>query len=110
MFLNVILAICAGLILFLFKRQYNQKRGEPILISGLPFIGVGIQYGTNAPSFLEKCRQKYGNIFTLFLFGKRLTFVLDPNEFSQLFKKSKLLEFHPIGICIRQCISHIHSY
>ncbi|KAG9085250.1 Lanosterol 14-alpha-demethylase, partial [Ceratobasidium sp. 370] len=44
----------------------------------LPIIGSAIQYGKDPIGFLFSCREKYGNVFTFILLGRRMTVALGP--------------------------------
>ncbi|KAG9123115.1 Lanosterol 14-alpha-demethylase [Ceratobasidium sp. 392] len=44
----------------------------------LPIIGSAIQYGRDPIGFLFSCREKYGDLFTFVLLGRRMTVALGP--------------------------------
>ncbi|KAF8588231.1 lanosterol 14-alpha-demethylase [Ramaria rubella] len=50
----------------------------PIVFHWIPFIGSAVAYGTDPVNFLSKCRDKYGNIFTITVFGRRMTVAVGP--------------------------------
>lgn len=75
----------------------SRRRGEPPLLRGwLPFLGVALAFGRDAMAYLARARVQYGDIFTLFVGGRRMTFVLDPMSVPAVLK-AKPLSFEPIG-------------
>ncbi|TDL25670.1 cytochrome P450 [Rickenella mellea] len=48
----------------------------PVVFHWLPIIGSAVQYGNDPINFLLKCREKYGDVFTFILFGRRVTVAL----------------------------------
>ncbi|KAJ7593343.1 lanosterol 14-alpha-demethylase [Mycena floridula] len=55
--------------------QWLPKKASdpPVVFHWLPFIGSAIQYGNDPVNFLLACREKYGDVFTFILFGRRVT-------------------------------------
>jgi hypothetical protein len=68
---------------------------EPPLIKGyLPFFGTLPQLLLNPSVFLTACKRDYGDIFTLYAIGQRVTIITDPIQgIPAVFKKSKQLSF-----------------
>ena len=60
-------------------------------------MGVAIEYGKNAYEYLSSQRKRYGDVFTLLVAGKRMTFVLDPINVPLMFKGCKQLDFAPVA-------------
>ncbi|PRP93189.1 Lanosterol 14-alpha demethylase [Enhygromyxa salina] len=80
-------------------RAFNgsRRRGEPPLLRGsLPFLGVALPFGRDAMGFLAQAREDHGDVFTLLVGGRRMTFVLDPMGVPEVLK-AKPLSFEPIG-------------
>ncbi|KAL0954309.1 hypothetical protein HGRIS_003308 [Hohenbuehelia grisea] len=50
----------------------------PTVFHWLPFIGSAVQYGNDPLNFFLACREKYGDVFTFILFGRRVTVALGP--------------------------------
>ncbi|KAK0193812.1 lanosterol 14-alpha-demethylase [Armillaria mellea] len=48
----------------------------PVVFHWLPYIGSAIYYGNDPLNFFFSCRDKYGNVFTFILFGRRVTVAL----------------------------------
>jgi len=73
----------------------NSTPAEPPLIKGyFPLLGVTPQIILSPVSFLNACRARYGDIFTIYALGFRVTLVTDPIQgIPAVFKKSKQLSF-----------------
>lgn len=66
-------------------------------VSGtLPWLGHGFAFGRDPVGFIESCRQRHGDVFTLQFPGGRRTLLLDPHDYAAYFK-DKRLEFGPVG-------------
>lgn len=75
----------------------RRRAGEPPLIRGaVPGLGVALGFGRHATNFVMRTRERYGETFTLFIGGQRMTFVLDPMSTPAVLK-SPHLSFHPIS-------------
>ncbi|PFH53045.1 hypothetical protein AMATHDRAFT_38961 [Amanita thiersii Skay4041] len=48
----------------------------PVVFHWLPIIGSAASYGNQPLDFFFKCREKYGDVFTFILFGRRVTVAL----------------------------------
>ena len=68
---------------------------EPPLIKGyVPFLGAGPQALVHPRRYITQCRSKYGDIFTIYAFGVRFTFVSDPIDgVPAVFRNRKQLTF-----------------
>lgn len=57
----------------------TQSATEPPLIKGyFPFLGAGPQILLNPRRYISRARAQHGDIFTVYAFGLRITFVSDP--------------------------------
>lgn len=75
----------------------RRRSGEPPLIRGVvPYVGVAVAFGKGATSFVQRCQAEHGDVFTLFIAGDRMTFVLDPLSTPAVIK-AKRLSFHPVS-------------
>ena len=55
-----------------------RRPGQLLLLrGGVPFVGCAVPFGRDAPAFLAACRARHGDLFTLHLAGRRMTFALD---------------------------------
>ncbi|KAI5116400.1 hypothetical protein M0805_005868 [Coniferiporia weirii] len=50
----------------------------PVVFHWFPVIGSAVSYGNDPINFFLKCREKYGDMFTFILFGRRVTVALGP--------------------------------
>ncbi|KAJ1568359.1 hypothetical protein HK096_006773 [Nowakowskiella sp. JEL0078] len=72
------------------RDQYYRTSDEPPLISGrLPYIGVAFDYIGNQRKYVKALQQKYGDIFTIYIGGNRITYIMDPGTFPVVFRSSK---------------------
>jgi hypothetical protein len=60
---------------FLFIR--NGPNSPPMVRGSLPWLGVALSFLRNPERFLLKCQQLHGDIFTLYMGGKRMHVVSD---------------------------------
>ncbi|KAI9819036.1 MAG: Lanosterol 14-alpha-demethylase [Thelocarpon impressellum] len=76
----VVLAIVVNVLSQLLFKKANEP---PLVFHWLPIIGSTIIYGIDPYAFFFQCRQKYGDVFTFVLLGKRTTVCLGVkgNEF-----------------------------
>ncbi|EME30724.1 24-hydroxycholesterol 7-alpha-hydroxylase [Galdieria sulphuraria] len=47
---------------------------------GLPLLGSALEFGKNPLKFLQECRKQYGDVFTVLLPGRRMTFIFAPTQ------------------------------
>ncbi|KFO25975.1 25-hydroxycholesterol 7-alpha-hydroxylase, partial [Fukomys damarensis] len=74
-----------------------RRPGEPPLIKGwLPFFGMTMKFQKDPLGFIRTLQKKYGDIFTVLLGGKYITFILDPFQYQLLTKYHKKLTFKKI--------------
>jgi hypothetical protein len=68
---------------------------EPPLIKGyMPYIGVTIPFLLGQESYITSLRSSYGEIFTLYMMGYRITVVLDPiSGIPAVYRRSKTFSF-----------------
>ncbi|XP_008106726.2 cytochrome P450 7B1 [Anolis carolinensis] len=76
----------------------RRRPGEPPLEAGwIPFLGEALNFRKDATSFLLSLQKKHGDVFTIYLAGKYITFILDPLQFPSVIKNGKHLEFSEIA-------------
>jgi cytochrome P450 len=56
------------------------KYTYPPVCKGLPFLGSALEFGKNPLEFLQSCRKQYGDVFTVVLPGRRMTFIFASTE------------------------------
>ncbi|KAM6214533.1 cytochrome P450 7B1 [Rhynchocyon petersi] len=90
------LALAAALLLALCLRARRTRRpGEPPLIQGwLPFVGHILNFQRAPLAFIKTLQKQHGDIFTVLLGGKYMTFILDPLQFPLITKNHKQLSFN----------------
>jgi cytochrome P450 len=103
------------------KKQHDATPGgdlwEPPLVRGrLPFLGHALAFHGDAARFLQTCRRRHGDVFTVVLRRAELTFVLDPLSYPAVAHHRDLRAGNAVGtIAIRAlgisreaaaCLSH----
>ncbi|XP_038575110.1 cytochrome P450 7B1 isoform X2 [Micropterus salmoides] len=77
------------------SRESSGRDGEPPLIKGwIPFVGKALEFGRDAHKFLEDHKTKFGDIFTVRIAGKYMTFIMDPLLYPNIIKQGRQLDFH----------------
>jgi cytochrome P450 len=76
----------------------NSRKNEPTFIRGyFPYFGVIYQIIKQGYyPFLRECKEKYGSLFTIFLFGHRNHIITNYKDFQQIQKKPKLFTIKEI--------------
>ncbi len=75
----------------------RRRRDEPPLLRGaLPFLGKALAFGRDGMALLAQARERHGDVFTLYIGGQRMTFVLDPLSVPAILKAEQL-SFAPIA-------------
>ncbi|KAM9789575.1 cytochrome P450 7B1 [Neosynchiropus ocellatus] len=76
-------------------RSRKRRPGEPPLVNGwIPHVGKALEFGKNARRFLEDQRKKFGDIFTVHIAGRYMTFIMDPLLYPRVVKHGRQLDFH----------------
>ena len=94
----IVASLCVPLAYWSSITAFNGRRrpGEPPLIKGaVPFLGVALPFGRDATHYIRECQARHGDVFTLFIGGRRMTFVLDPMSYPAVLK-AKQLRFAPV--------------
>ncbi|CAJ1073159.1 -hydroxycholesterol 7-alpha-hydroxylase isoform X3 [Xyrichtys novacula] len=95
--MSPLLLLLLGLLSLLLGLLRRRKRrgGEPPLINGwIPYIGKALEFGRDAHGFLEDHKRRHGDIFTVQMAGKYMTFIMDPLLFPNIIKHGRQLDFH----------------
>ncbi|XP_070974300.1 cytochrome P450 7B1-like isoform X1 [Oncorhynchus clarkii lewisi] len=96
--LEFVLPLFLGfLALYLLSVRFRRTRrdGEPPLINGwIPFLGKALEFGKNAHRFLAAHKEKHGDVFTVLIAGKYMTFIMNPLLYPYVIKHKKQLDFH----------------
>lgn len=81
------------LLSFILKRR--RKEREPPLENGwIPFLGLALKFRQDPLKLLISQREKHGDIFTVHLAGRYITFIMDPTQFQYVIRHGKKLDFH----------------
>ncbi|XP_004079460.1 5-beta-cholestane-3-alpha,7-alpha-diol 12-alpha-hydroxylase [Oryzias latipes] len=81
-------ALIGGLYVLGVFRQ--RKPGEPPLDKGLiPWLGHVLEFRRDTLKFLERMKQKHGDVFTIQIAGFYITFLQDPLSFGAFVKESR---------------------
>ncbi|XP_062843928.1 cytochrome P450 7B1 [Trichomycterus rosablanca] len=76
-----------------FRRR--RRDGEPPLIQGwIPFLGKALDFRKDSFKFLQELQKRHGDVFTVLIAGKYMTFVMDPLLYPAVIKHGKQLDFH----------------
>uniref|UniRef100_A0A8B9HZW3 Cytochrome P450, family 7, subfamily B, polypeptide 1 n=1 Tax=Astyanax mexicanus TaxID=7994 RepID=A0A8B9HZW3_ASTMX len=71
------------------------REGEPPLIKGwIPFLGKALEFRKDSYQFLQRLQEKHGDVFTVLIAGKYMTFVMNPLLYPAVIKQGKQLDFH----------------
>ncbi|XP_068196614.1 cytochrome P450 7B1 [Antennarius striatus] len=93
--MSPLLLLLLGLLLVCVLRGRKRRAGEPPLIKGwIPFIGKVLEFGKDPYAFLEQQRKKFGDVFTVHIAGKYMTFIMDPFMYPSIVKNARQLDFH----------------
>ncbi|KAM7399967.1 hypothetical protein PAMA_004587 [Pampus argenteus] len=95
--MSAVLLLLLGLVSLILCVLRGRKRrdGEPPLINGwIPFIGKALEFGKDAHKFLEEHKKEFGDIFTVQIAGKYMTFIMDPLLYPNIIKHGRQLDFH----------------
>ncbi|XP_039998814.1 5-beta-cholestane-3-alpha,7-alpha-diol 12-alpha-hydroxylase-like [Xiphias gladius] len=106
-FLGFLAALIGGLYLLgVFRKQ---RPGEPPLDKGLiPWLGHVLEFRGNTFKFLERMKQKHGDVFTVQLGGFYITFLQDPLSFGAFVKESReKLDFNKFA---KQLVHRVFGY
>lgn len=69
----------------------RRRPGEPPLVPArAPFLGHAVAFGRDVTGLLRACQAHHGDVFTLLIAGRRMTFVLDPLCYPDVLKADAL--------------------
>ncbi|XP_061111439.1 5-beta-cholestane-3-alpha,7-alpha-diol 12-alpha-hydroxylase-like [Conger conger] len=90
--LPVLIALVASVIggLYLLGAFRKRQPGEPPLDKGsIPWLGHILEFRNDTARFLQRMKEKHGDIFTVQLAGFYFTFVMDPISFGSIMKEAR---------------------
>ena len=82
-------------ILSMMLRKRRPKNAPPTATLGVPIVGTYVEFAKNPVAFIENCRQKFGNIYTVNMLHKKLTFLLGPEVSAPFFKSDDSVMSQP---------------
>lgn len=90
----VLVTLLLVLVTLVTRTRRKRLPSEPPLVrSWLPYLGRALDFRRNAHSFLEEQRRRHGDVFTVLIAGRHMTFVLNPLHFSAVIRQ-RGLDFH----------------
>ncbi|KAG7219258.1 hypothetical protein INR49_019206 [Caranx melampygus] len=90
---TIVLLGQAALLYFILTHR-SRSRSEPPLDKGLiPWLGHALEFGKDAFKFLNRMKQKHGDIFTVRAAGRYVTVLLDPHSYDAAVNDSVCLDF-----------------
>ncbi|KAM4605146.1 5-beta-cholestane-3-alpha,7-alpha-diol 12-alpha-hydroxylase-like [Polymixia lowei] len=109
--LPILLAVLASLFggLYLLGAFRQRRPGEPPLDKGpYPWLGHVLEFRRDTAKFLERMKQKHGDIFTVQLGGFYFTFLMDPLSFGAVVKEARTkLDFNKFA---QQLVARVFGY
>ena len=92
---STVFTIFVLLLALLFAHHFllvkSNPHAPPLVKSWFPFIGVGFQFLRDPERVLLQCRARYGDIYTLYMGGKRLHVVCDVfSGIPEIYKNNKV--------------------
>lgn len=95
MFALVLLLLALVTLVLIVRARRKRRPGEPPLVLGwIPFLGKALDFRTDSYRFLEDLRRKHGDVFTVLIAGRYMTFILNPLHFPSVTKLGRQLNFH----------------
>ncbi|XP_061416693.1 cytochrome P450 7B1-like [Lethenteron reissneri] len=109
----VALVCLAGLLMLLLYLSGVRRRrpGEHPLVRGwIPYFGKTFEFSRDGQSFLKRLQEQHGDIFTVLIAGRYLTFVMDPHVYPVIERHGKHLNFQAFAMQVSAaCFGHPRS-
>uniref|UniRef100_A0A8C2BWR0 Cytochrome P450 family 8 subfamily B member 1 n=1 Tax=Cyprinus carpio TaxID=7962 RepID=A0A8C2BWR0_CYPCA len=109
--LQILLALCISVIgaLYLLGSFRRRRAGEPPLDKGpIPWLGHVLEFRKNTAKFLQRMKEKHGDIFTVQLGGFYFHFITDPLSFGSVVKEARTkLDFTKFA---EQLVARVFGY
>uniref|UniRef100_A0A8D0BGY4 Cytochrome P450 family 39 subfamily A member 1 n=1 Tax=Salvator merianae TaxID=96440 RepID=A0A8D0BGY4_SALMN len=102
---TILLTVFVGLVVMLILYRPRNCCEPPCLRGWMPWIGAAFEFGKAPLDFIEEARLKCGPVFTIYVLGKRYTFV-SGEEGLQAFCTSKDADFEQ---AVQQSVKHAVS-
>ncbi|XP_039971381.1 prostacyclin synthase-like [Xiphias gladius] len=89
-----IFLLAQAFLLYFILTHRSRSKSEPPLDRGfIPWLGHALEFGKDASKFLNRMKQKHGNIFTVRAAGRYVTVLLDPHSYDAVINDSDSLDF-----------------
>ncbi|XP_077348912.1 cytochrome P450 7B1 isoform X1 [Lithobates pipiens] len=93
--INAVVLLAVTVFLLFWATRRKRREGEPPLENGwIPYIGVAYQFRKDPLKLLISQQEKHGDVFTICVAGRYLTFIMDPTQFQYVVRNGKKLDFH----------------
>ncbi|XP_030016265.1 25-hydroxycholesterol 7-alpha-hydroxylase [Sphaeramia orbicularis] len=93
--MSPLLLVLLGLLVLVLLRGRTRRVGEPPLITGwIPYLGKALEFRKDAHAFLEEQRRRHGDVFTVYIKGNYMTFIMNPLMYPNIIKHGRQLDFH----------------
>uniref|UniRef100_A0A1A8EIM5 Prostacyclin synthase n=1 Tax=Nothobranchius korthausae TaxID=1143690 RepID=A0A1A8EIM5_9TELE len=76
-----------------FSRRWRWKNEPPLDPGLIPWLGHALEFGKDVPRFINRMKQKHGNIFTVRVAGRYVTLLLDPHSYDAVIDDPDSLDF-----------------
>ncbi|XP_049894899.1 prostacyclin synthase-like [Epinephelus moara] len=90
---TVFLLVQAVLLYFILTHRSRSKTDPPLDKGVIPWLGHALEFGKDASKFLNRMKQKHGDIFTVRVAGRYVTVLLDPHSYDTVINDSDSLDF-----------------
>nr|XP_019942084.1 PREDICTED: prostacyclin synthase [Paralichthys olivaceus] len=90
---TVFLLLHAVLLYFIVTHRTRSKSEPPLDKGVIPWLGHALEFGSDASKFLNRMKQKHGDIFTVRAAGRYVTVLLDPHSYDAVINDSDSLDF-----------------
>ncbi|KAM9760093.1 prostacyclin synthase-like [Menidia menidia] len=90
----MIWAILLLVLLYGVITRRRRSKSEPPLDKGrIPWLGHALEFGKDASKFINRMKEKHGDIFTVRVAGRYVTLLLDPHSYDAVISDSDSLDF-----------------
>ncbi|KAM3621571.1 uncharacterized protein V6R79_012942 [Siganus canaliculatus] len=104
---TIFLLAQALLLYFILTHRTRSKREPPLDKGAIPWLGHALEFGRDASKFLNRMKQKHGDIFTVRAAGRYVTVLLDPHSYDEVINDSDCLDFTRYAQVLMERIFHL---
>ncbi|KAI9029232.1 cytochrome P450 [Hyaloraphidium curvatum] len=85
------------LLSFINGRWSNRRPDDPPYLSGwIPGLGLALSLSARGEGFLADCARRHGPVFTIYVSGRRMTFVTSPTMLDAIVKDTRHFQYAPV--------------